>query len=146
MLMLSPFKSLLAAAGLIAFTALAQAGGSHGDGHIFKFEDVAWEHARVEGVEMAILWGNEADETAVSAFRIQPGASIPPHTHTNDYWGLAVQGTWVHIDADGQEMRTGQDAYGRIKGGDLHADRCAGPEVCINILDFDGARDIAFPE
>jgi hypothetical protein len=52
---------------------------------------------------------------------------IPAHTHTRDYWGVAVQGTWV-------------------RGNDLHADSCEGPKPCINILDFDGARDMMFPE
>ncbi len=58
---------------------------------------------------------------------------------------FAIQGNWVHIDAQGHEELTAQGSYTLIKGGELHADRCDGPEVCINILDFVGARDIIFP-
>ena len=60
--------------------------------------------------------------------------------------GIAVQGNWVHIDADGHEYTTAQGAYTYIRADDLHGDRCAGPEVCINVLDFDGVRDISLPE
>lgn len=139
------FTSLILAAGLglsLATSATAD------DGHIFPFDDVDWQPAGLDGAEMAVLWGNEDEGNAIWAFRLQPGVEIPPHTHTNDYWGIAVQGNWVHIDADGHEEATAQGAYTLIKAGELHGDRCEGPEVCVNVLDFmgTGKRDIMFPE
>lgn len=136
------FKEILAAAALMATATLAHAG----DNHITRFDDVDWQPAGLDGAEMAILWGSEEEGTAIWAFRLQPGVAIPAHTHSNDYRGFAIQGNWVHIEADGNEVTTAQDSFALIKAGESHADRCAGPEVCINILDFDGARDIAFPE
>lgn len=130
-------------AALLIWPGLA---GADAAGHVFRFDDVAWQETGLDGAEMAILWGSEEEGDAIWAFRIQPGVAIPPHTHSNDYWGIAVQGNWVHVDADGNEVVTGQDSYTRIRAGALHGDRCQGPEVCINILDFAGARDIAFPE
>lgn len=115
-------------------------------GDVHHFDQVDWQPAGVKGVDMAILWGKEEDSTAVYAFRIQPGVVIPAHTHSRDYWGVAVQGKWVHIDANGKQVKTGQEAFVRVHGNDLHADSCAGPEACINLIDFDGARDIAFPK
>ena len=135
-------KTAFTAAAVLALTSIAHAG----EDHIFKFDDVDWQPAGLEGAEMAILWGSEEDNDAIWAFRLQPGVYIPPHTHSNDYWGFAIQGNWVHIDEDGHEEVTDQGSFAFIKAGELHADRCAGPEVCINILDFDGTRDIAFPE
>lgn len=135
-------KPLLTAAAL-TFAASAAVADEQ---HIFMFDDVDWQPAGLEGAEMAILWGSEEDETAMWAFRLQPGVAIPAHTHSNDYWGFAIQGNWVHVDADGNEVITAQDSYALIKADEPHADRCDGPEVCINILDFDGARDIIFPE
>lgn len=135
-------KTLLSACAFVIAAATAQAG----DGHIVHFDDVAWQPAGLDGAEMAILWGSEDDSTAIWAFRLQPGVAIPAHIHSNTYRGFAIQGNWVHIDEKGYEITTAQDAYAVIGAGDRHADRCAGPEVCINILDFDGARDIAFPE
>jgi anti-sigma factor ChrR (cupin superfamily) len=115
-------------------------------GEIHRFDKVKWESAGIKGVDMAVLWGKEEDSTAVYAFRIQPGVVIPAHTHSRDYWGVAVQGKWVHIDSKGKKVKTGQEAFVRIHGNDVHADSCAGPKACINIVDFDGARDIAFPK
>lgn len=136
------FKTILTAIALMATASVVSADGDH----VTKFDDVDWQPAGLEGAEMAVLWGSEEDGTAIWAFRLQPGVEIPAHTHSNDYYGFAIQGNWVHIDATGHEVTTAQDAYAVIKAGETHADRCAGPEVCINILDFGGARDIAFPE
>jgi anti-sigma factor ChrR (cupin superfamily) len=115
-------------------------------GPVNMFGEIAWQQTGLDGAEMAILWGSEETGHAVWAFRIQPGVEIPPHTHGHDYRGIAVQGEWVHIDADGNAVATEQNAFALIRAGDLHSDRCKGPEVCINILDFDGPRDIIFPE
>lgn len=136
------FRNALIAA-LLIWPGIASADAAE---HVFKFDDVEWQETGLDGAEMAILWGSEEEGDAIWAFRIQPGVAIPAHTHTNDYWGIAVQGNWVHIDANGNEVVTGQDSYTYIRAGELHGDRCQGPEVCMNILDFDGARDITFPD
>jgi hypothetical protein len=126
---------------------LATATFSHAhDQHIFKFDQVKWTPAGLDGAEMAILWGSESEGNAVWAFRLQPGVAIPAHTHSVDYWGFAIQGKWAHIDRNDRVVVTGQDAYVLIKGGELHADKCMGPEVCINIIQFKGPRDIQFPQ
>lgn len=135
-------KTVFAATVLVLAACIGQAD----ELHVFKFDDVDWQPAGLDGAEMAILWGNEEAGTAIWAFRLQPGVAIPHHTHSGDYWGFAIQGNWVHIDADGKEVVTAQDAYALIRADELHADRCAGPDVCINIIDFNGSRDIAFPE
>lgn len=33
-----------------------------------------------------------------------------------------------------------------ILGIGTHADTCVGPKACINIVDFDGARDLTFKQ
>lgn len=134
-------KQLTAALTLAALSTLAAAQ----DGDVFRFDRVQWQPAGLEGAEMAVLWGNEAQGTAVWAFRLQPGVAIPPHTHSKDYWGFAIQGRWGHIDSQGRTVVTAQDAYVRIRANESHADRCMGPEVCINVIQFNGQRDIIFP-
>jgi len=119
--------------------------GEESTGHLINFDDVAWATIG-EGVEEAILWGSEEDNNAVWAFRMQPGVAFPLHSHTQDYHGLAVQGTWVHIDAEGNEAAAAQEAYAFVKGGEFHGDRCEGPEVCITLVDLDGPRDLHFPD
>jgi quercetin dioxygenase-like cupin family protein len=112
----------------------------------YSFDKVQWQPAGLAGAEMAMLWGDESKGTAVWAFRLQPGVRIPAHTHSRDYWGFAIQGNWVHVDASGKEVITDQNAYAHIRANDMHGDRCAGPQVCINILKFEGPRDIFFPK
>lgn len=114
-------------------------------GHLTNFDNVAWKTVG-EGVEEAILWGSEEENNAIWAFRMQPGVEFPLHAHTHDYHGLAVQGTWVHIDAEGNEATAAQEAFAFVKGGEFHGDRCEGPEVCITLIDLDGPRDLYFPQ
>lgn len=133
-------KQLSKALSLAALSTLATAQ----DGDVFRFDQVQWQPAGLKGAEMAVLWGNEAEGTAVWAFRLQPGVAIPSHTHSADYWGVAVQGRWGHIDSQGRTVVTAQDAYVRIRANESHADRCMGPEVCINVIQFRGPRDIVF--
>ena len=131
----------LSAAIISAFSVSAEENSEH----ITMYDNVAWQPAG-EGAEAAILWGSEEDNDAVWAFRMQPGTAFPLHAHTHDYNGLAIQGNWVHIDAEGNEVTTAQDSFALIKGGELHGDRCEGPEVCITLVDLDGPRDFIFPE
>ena len=136
------FKRIFTTLTLASLTAWSHA---H-DGHIHKLDQVKWQPAGLAGAEMAVLWGDESKGTAVWAFRLQPGVAIPAHTHSRDYWGFAIQGKWAHIDDKGRTVVTAQEAYVRIKANELHSDRCMGPEVCINIIQFQGPRDITFPE
>lgn len=123
----------------------SMASADENQGHVIQYDKLAWQPAG-DGAEAAILWGNEKDGNAVWVFRMQPGTEFPLHAHTDDYHGLAIQGNWVHIDADGNEMTTAQDSFVFVKGGEFHGDRCAGPEVCITLVDLDGPRDLYFPK
>lgn len=116
------------------------------DNHIYQLDHVKWQPSGLKGAEMAILWGDESKGNAVWAFRLQPGVAIPPHIHSKDYWGFAVQGQWGHIDSRGKMVKTGQNAYVHITAHELHADKCLGPTACINIIQFAGSRDIIFPK
>jgi len=131
----------LNAAALTANTARAD----ESTGHMTNFDNVEWKTVG-EGVEEAILWGDEKENNAVWAFRMQPGVEFSVHAHTHDYHGIAIQGTWVHIDAEGNEAAAAQEAFAFVKGGEFHGDRCEGPEVCITLVDLDGPRDLYFPQ
>lgn len=74
---------------------------------------------------------------------MDPGVALPMHTHTHGYWGLSIQGTWVHVEADGSEVPTVPGDYSLVPGGIAHADRCDGALPCIGLLDFAGPRDVA---
>lgn len=108
--------------------------------------DIAWQEIGLPGVQLALAWGSEEAGDAVWLIRMAPGAALPRHAHTNDYWGLTISGTWVHVHEDGSETPSTAGDYALVKGGVFHADRCEGADACIGLLDFSGARDAIFPE
>lgn len=138
-------KTLLAAAAatLISTTAFAENHG-HGEAHV-ALANVQWVDAPIPGVQLALAWGEDATG-AVWLIKMAPGAALPMHTHTHDYQGLSIAGTWVHIEADGTEVPTTPGDYALVKGGAVHADRCDSDIPCIGLLDFAGPRDVAVVE
>jgi len=137
-------KTLIAAAAaaLISTTAFAES-HDHGETHV-ALKDVEWVDA-LPGVQLALAWGDDATGAAW-LFKMDPGVALPMHTHTNDYWGLSIQGNWVHIEADGTEVPTVAGDYSLVKGGAVHADRCDSDIPCIGLLAFTGPRDVALAE
>ncbi|MBV0911656.1 cupin domain-containing protein [Anianabacter salinae] len=137
-------KTLFAAAttAVIATSAFAD---THADEHIVMADDIAWQDV-VPGIQLALGWGDLEAGDDIWLIRMEPGAALPSHAHTNDYWGMTVQGTWVHIHEDGSETATTVGDYALVEGGVFHADRCDGDVPCIGLLDFDGERDAIFPE
>ncbi|MGB3277696.1 MAG: hypothetical protein WBA92_00750 [Pseudorhodobacter sp.] len=145
MIKLKPIATALALTLSAAIISAPAVSAEESSEHFTNYDNLAWEQV-AEGAEAAILWGSEEDNDAVWAFRMQPGVAFPLHAHTHDYNGLAIQGNWVHIDAEGNEVATARNSFAFIKGGEFHGDRCEGPEVCITLVDLDGPRDLYFPE
>ena len=138
-------KTLIAttAAALISTAAFADS-HAHAETH-FALDAVEWIDAPIPGVQLALVWGDDATG-ARWLFKMDPGVALPMHTHTHDYWGLSIQGAWVHIEADGTEIPTGPGDYSRVHGGEVHADRCDSDIPCIGLLDFAGPRDVALAQ
>lgn len=131
------------AATLISTFAMADE-HSHADSHV-ALDAVEWVDAPIPGVQLALAWGDDATG-ARWLIKMDPGVALPMHTHTHDYWGLSIQGNWVHIETDGTEVPTGPGDYSLVKGGVVHADRCDGDIPCIGLLDFAGPRDVALAQ
>ena len=138
-------KMLIAAivAALISNIAAAQ-GTAEAETH-FALANVQWVDAPIPGVQLVLAWGDDATGAAW-LIKMDPGVALPMHTHTHDYWGLSIQGTWVHIEADGTEIPTGAGDYALVSGGVVHADRCDSDVPCIGLLDFAGPRDVALAQ
>ncbi|MFK7941477.1 MAG: cupin domain-containing protein [Paracoccaceae bacterium] len=113
--------------------------------HHVALENVEWVDAPIPGVQLAHVWGDAATGAAW-LLKLDPGVALPRHTHTHDYWGLSIQGTWVHIESDGTEVVTVPGDYSLVEGGMVHADRCDSDMPCIGLLDFSGPRDVALAE
>ena len=135
---------IAAAAAAFVLTNPVLAESHDHNGHHVALENVEWMDA-LPGVQLALAWG---DDTTGAAWLIKmdPGVALPMHTHTHDYWGLSISGTWVHIETDGTEVPTSAGDYSLVEGGKVHADRCDGDVPCVGLLDFSGPRDVVIAQ
>lgn len=138
-------KILLAAAASLALATGAHAASDGHEAPHVALENADWFDAPIPGVQLALAWGEDATGAAW-LIRFEPGVELPMHIHTHDYWGLTIEGNWVHIHEDGSETPTGPGDYALVRGGGLHADRCDDVIPCIALLNFTGPRDVALPE
>lgn len=122
-----------------ASTASAESNKTH-----FDLKDVQFEKTDIEGVSVTVLWGE--GDNAILLLKLDAGTTMPWHAHTNKYWGMSVQGNWVHIDENRNEHVVTPGSYATQKGKVFHGDRCEGTDDCLLLLDFEGARDLYLPE
>lgn len=54
----------------------------------------------VPGILIKTLRRNEAEGTQTSLWRIEPGASVPPHPHTHEEECKVMEGSVVHDDVE----------------------------------------------
>lgn len=88
-----------------------------GDMEIVPHE-VDEEAEPVDGVKLAQLAAGT--EASVQTFRIEPGATVPEHSHPHEQVGYLVSGTLTFV-ADGEERTVeAGDSY-VIPGGEAHA-------------------------
>jgi quercetin dioxygenase-like cupin family protein len=87
----------------------------------------------VEGVHLKLLAGGE--EANLQHFFIEPGATVPEHSHPHEQLGLVVQGTLTFVvdsgasetprvngDAvNGEEYPVGEGDTYHLAGGEAHA-------------------------
>jgi quercetin dioxygenase-like cupin family protein len=134
-------KTMMAAATATLLTTSAFAEGEDHAGTHFLYADVEWSFAPMPGFALGQVWG-DAEDGKAWLFRLDPGVTLPMHWHSHDYWGMAIQGQWVHLETDGTETTSGPGDYSQIKVGVVHGDRCDGDVPCIALLQFvDGPRD-----
>jgi quercetin dioxygenase-like cupin family protein len=71
----------------------------------------------VEGVHLSLLAG--AEEMNVQHFFIEPGATVPEHSHDNEQTGYITQGTLTFL-VDGEELEVSEGDSYAISGGEAH--------------------------
>ncbi|MFY2764629.1 cupin domain-containing protein [Arenimonas sp. MALMAid1274] len=54
----------------------------------------------VPGIRIKTLRRDEADGTQTSLWRIEPGASVPPHPHTREEECLVLEGSVIHDEIE----------------------------------------------
>lgn len=97
-------------------------------------------------VKIVMLWGNSKGESAFLLQMTAPGAKGKKHTHSADYRGVTLQGIWSKTKGDGSVIKLPPGSYIFQPKKEWHIDECAGPEICILFIHFEGPRDVLFPK
>jgi quercetin dioxygenase-like cupin family protein len=91
----------------------------------------------VDGVHLAQLAAGA--ETSVQHFRIEPGATVPEHSHPHEQTGYLTAGSLTfHVDGEEVTVSPG-DAY-TIPGGEPHAAENRGDVVAEGVEVFSPPR------
>jgi len=93
----------------------------------------------VDGVDLAVLAGG--DEMNVQHFEIEPGATVPAHSHPHEQTGFLVEGTLTFVLEDGEEVVVEPDDSYAIPGGETHAAENRGDETVRGVDVFSPPRE-----
>jgi quercetin dioxygenase-like cupin family protein len=119
--------ALLGALCGVATHAAAQGGMTPADAIAFQ------PYAPGMPIEIAVLWGDRNQGAYGMLVKLPPGFQVGSHAHTSDYYGMNIQGTWVHtMNGTTQELPPG--SYVMQPGGEFHDDACKGPEGCVLLI------------
>jgi len=100
-----------------------------------KFKEV------VEGVSMAVVWGNDETGPYGAITRFVPGFDAGMHTHTNDVRIVVIKGAYLYKDAAG-EKRVGPGDFMFIPGGTKHWSGGDAKEGALFFNEMDGKFDL----
>ncbi len=105
-----------------------------------SIDKLAWEQGG-PGLHFALLWGDWTKGDYGMVVKIEAGHAAPRHSHTADYHGVTIQGTWIHTYGANDDRSLAPGGYAFQPGKEEHGDRCEGPEDCLILIHQHGPRD-----
>lgn len=95
--------------------------------------DLKWEPLMPGApLQIAKLWGDRAKGEYAMLLKMPGGFDSGMHSHTADYHGVAIKGTWVHTNEGGAAApELGPGSHVMQPGKQNHNDACKGTEECI---------------
>ncbi len=125
------FGTLISVLAIPAFTALSTSAHAGDKDIAVAVDELNWVPFGDTPAQLAVLWGDlESDDWAM-LLKLPPGFTPGPHSHTGDYHGVNLQGTWTHIFGDDDVRSLLPGSYVMQPGKELHNDACAGPDECL---------------
>ncbi len=97
-------------------------------------------------IQISYLWGDLKVEESAYSVKLQPGQKGGKHAHSEDYHGVTIQRTWFKTDNNDNVNIITVGSHIKQSKNEWHMDECAGPEICILLIHFEGPRDIFFPD
>jgi hypothetical protein len=115
-------------------------------------KDAAWTPMMKEGPLPATspIYGDGTKGAYEGYLKLPAGFESPPHSHTNDYWAVLVQGKMTHWAADGgSEKDAKQLGVGDLTfmpGKLVHISKCYPGADCIMVVMQKGKSDFIVPK
>jgi len=132
---------------LLALCGAAFAKGAPAAPTAMPMADVKWvDLMGPGGPQMAVLWGDPT-KGGESGFllKLPAGMVSPPHSHTNPYWAVTIQGSMSHwlaeggSEADAKQLPAG--GFEMMPGKVKHISKCAAGADCIMAVRMNGKFD-----
>ena len=133
---------LLVAVALIAAAGLAYTASHKDSGPVVALDRIEW--AKVEGTPLstAVLSGDPSTGVHILFLKLPAGFVIPGHSHTGDYHGVNLTGTWKHTFVETGEVRElPPGSYVFQPGGEMHAYECIGEKDCVLMIHHPAPTD-----
>ena len=92
-------------------------------------------------LQVAALWGDRTKGDYAMLLKMPAGFEAGRHTHTGDYHGLSIQGTWVHTNDGAKPVELPPGSYVLQPGKQVHNDVCKGTTDCILFVHQHAAGD-----
>ncbi|MCP4330421.1 MAG: DUF4437 domain-containing protein [Alphaproteobacteria bacterium] len=97
-------------------------------------DDLNWVPFAGGTGQMALLWENTDSGEYAMLLKLPSGWTPGAHSHSAAYYGVTLQGNWVHTFGDGDSRTLPPGSYVVQPGEAVHDDACAGPEDCILLI------------
>ena len=105
-----------------------------GDSTYVDVAHAPWQETRFPGIEIKILWQDDASEAYTALFKVAPGATLPLHRHTGVEQTFVLEGS-----LEDHEGSCTAGNYVWRKPGSVHAARS--PNGCLAIGMFQSANE-----
>ena len=104
---------------------------------------IKWQpYAPGNPLQVAMLWGDRTKPVEYAMYLKMPaGFEAGRHSHTNDYHGVGIVGTWVHTNDGGKPVELGPGGTVFQPGKQVHNDSCKGTTDCIILIHQKGPGD-----
>ncbi len=135
--------AIMFSVALVAAAGLGYAGGHIQNGEMVAADAMEWQQLGDGPLQVTVLWGDPATGAHGRLIKLPAGFSAPVHSHTGDYHGINLAGTWRHSFEEGASVSKDLPPGSHVfqPGTGYHGDTCVGPEDCIFFLTQNVAAD-----
>lgn len=89
----------------------------------------------------AVAYGDLAHGAHGTFIKMPAGFVSHVHTHTEDYWGVVIEGVAVNGQPGSTDVPLPVGSYWFQKGGERHVTKCISPSECIFFISQNGKFD-----